>query len=201
MIAHGTPRHPLLAVWARLELSVVFSMVLAFLLSARPLLDVSTLGLPGALAATANVFAAFMLGELVGMPLAAWFREARSWRLVRPLVAAIGLGCAIAGIVVTGPGARAACYGVAGIGAEVVATWIMDEPARSPLLRRRTELLVLAATCAVLLASGALLLLLAAGPLQGAWALALCGAGQAAVVLITVVYTLYPPGPSTFPLA
>ena len=201
MIARGRTRSPALAVWARLELSVVLSMVLAFVLSARPLLEVSTMGLPAALAMTAKVFAAFMLGELVGMPLTAWFREARSWRLIRPLVAAMGLGCAIAGIVVSSPGTRAACYGIAGVGAEVVATWIMDEPARSPLLRRRTELLVLAATCAVVLVSGTGLLLVAAGPLSGVWALALCGAGQAAVVLITVVYTLYPPPPSAFPLA
>jgi hypothetical protein len=201
MIARGSTRSPLLAVWARLELSVVLSMVLAFVLSARPLVEVSTTGLPAALATTGKVFAAFMLGELVGMPLTAWFREARGWRLVRPLLAAMGLGCAIAGIVVTGPAARAACYGIAGMGAEVVATWIMDEPARSPLLRRRTELLVLAATCAVVLVSGTGLLVVAAGPLTGLWPLALCGAGQAAVVLITVVYTLYPPPPSSFPLA
>jgi hypothetical protein len=201
MIAHGSARTRVLAAWARLELSAVLSMVIAFVLSARPLLEVSTAGLRGALVTTADVFGAFFLGELVGMPVAAQLRGVRTWRLVRPLVAAAGLACALAGIVVESPGARAACYGLAGLGAEAVATWIMDEPVRSPLLRRRTELLVLAATCAVVLALAAGIFLVAAGPPQGAWVLALCGAGQAAVVLFTAVHTLYPPQPSELPLA
>jgi MFS family permease len=194
-------RSPVLAVWARLELSAIVWMVLGVLLSARPLLEVSTAGLQGALATTANVFSAFILGELVGMPVAAWLRGAPGGRVVRPVAAVVGIACAVAGIVAVSPGARAVCYGLAGAGAEVVASSLMTDSVKSPLLRRSTELVVLAATCAAVVGLGAGLFLAASGPPQVLWALALCGAGQATVVLITVTYTLYPPPRSEFPLA
>jgi len=201
MVAHATARSPVLAIWTRLELSVVLWMVLAILLSARPLLEVSTAGLQRALSTTATVFGAFMIGELVGMSAAVWLRGTPSGRIVRPIAAAVGLASAIAGMFVASTGAGVACYALAGAGAEVVAASTMGDAVTSPLLRRTTELVVLAATCSAVVVVGALIYLLASGPPQGIWTLVVCGAGQVAVVLITVFYALYPPRESDAPLA
>jgi len=201
MVANATSRSPVLALWARLELSVVLWMVLAIVLSARPLLEVSTAGLKVALSTTATSFGAFMLGELVGMSAAAWLRGTRRGRVVGPIAAVVGLASAVAGLVVASPGAWAACYALAGAGAEVVAASTMGDAVTSPLLRRSTELVVLAATCAAVVAVALGIYLAASAPPQGIWTFALCGAGQAAVVLITVLYALYPPRESEAPLA
>jgi hypothetical protein len=201
MVAHATSRSPVLALWARLELSVVLWMVLAIVLSARPLLEVSTAGLQRALSTTATVFGAFMLGELVGMSAAAWLRGTRSGRVVRPIAAVIGLASAIVGMFVASTTAGVACYALAGAGAEVVAASTMRDAVTSPLLRRSTELVALTATCAAVVAVGAGIYFLASGPPQGIWTFVVCGAGQVAVVLITVLYALYPPRESDASLA
>ena len=203
-IAHGAhgSHHPGALAWARLEVSVVAMMAVGMVLSARPLLAApAPEALEDALAATGNAFAAFIIGELLCVPFAAWFGETGSRRIVRPIGAALGLVATIAGMSARSAAARAAWYALAGVGAEAAQAWIMGNAPRSPLLRRGPELAVLVATCAAVLALEIGLYAAASGPAQGLRTFAVCCAGQAAVIVLAVLYALYPPAPSTFPIA
>lgn len=200
--AHRSPQPGALALWARLEVSAIAMMAVGMVLSARPLLGASAPeAVEDALAATGNAFAAFILGELLCVPFAAWFGEKRSRRIVRPIGAALGLVATVAGIGAQSAAARAAWYVLAGVGAEAAQAWIMGNAPRSPLLRRGPELIVLVATCAAVLALEIGLYAAASGPAQGIRTLAVCCAGQAAVIVIAVLYALYPPSPSSYPIA
>lgn len=205
MIAHGAhgSTHPgVLALWARLEVSAIAMMAVGMVLSARPLLGASAPeAVEDALAATGNAFAAFILGELLCVPLAAWFGEKRSRGIVRPIGAALGLVATIAGMSAQSAAARAVWYALAGVGAEAAQAWIMGNAPTSSLLRRGPELIVLVATCAAVLAVEIGLYAAAAGPAQGLRTFAVCCAGQAVVIVLAVLYALYPPSPSTFPIA
>lgn len=199
--AHGGPHAGVLAPWARLEVSAVAMMAIGLVLCARPLLDASQPeALDDALAATGNAFAAFLMGELLCMPFAAWFGEKRSRRIARPICAALGLVATVAGMSARSAAARAAWYALAGVGAEAAHAWAMGNAPRSPLLRPGIELLVLVATCAAVLAL-ALGLYAASGPPEGFRTFAVCCAGQAAVIVLVVLYALYPPTPSSYPIA
>lgn len=201
-ITHGGSHAGVIALWARLEISAVAMMAVGLVLSARPLLEVSApQALDDALAATGNAFAAFLMGELLCMPFAAWFGETRSRRIARPICAALGLVATVAGMSARSAAARAAWYALAGVGAEAAHAWIMGNAPRSPLLRRGLELTVLVATCAAVLALAIGLYAAASGPPQGIRTFALCCAGQAAVIVLVVLYALYPPTPSTYPIA
>ena len=189
------------ALWARLEISAVAMMAVGMALCALPLLEApAPEALEGALAATANAFAAFILGELLAVPFASWFGEKRSRRLARPVGAAIGLVSTLAGVTASSAAARVAWYALAGAGAETANAWIMGNAVTSPLLRRGRELLALLATCAVVLALELGLYVAASGPPQGLRTVLVCCAGQATVVLLAVLYALYPPAPSPLPL-
>jgi hypothetical protein len=201
-IAGGDPRHRASSPWVRLEVSVVGMMALGMVLCSLPLLEASAPGsLDDALAATGNAFAAFILGELLCVPFASWFGEKRSRALARPVGAAVGLVSVLAGVGASGAVARVAWYALAGFGAETAHAWIMGNAVRSPLLRRGPELLGLLASCAAALAVEVGLYVAASGPPQGIRTFVACCAGQAAVILLAVLYALYPPSPSTLPLA
>lgn len=200
-IAHGSPHAGVVALWARLEVSAVGMMGVGMLLSARPLLEASAPGaLEDALAATGNAFAAFIFGELLCVPFAAWFGEKRSCRLARPICAALGLVATVAGMGARSAAARAVWYGLAGVGAEAAHAWIMGSAAKSPLLRRGPELLALLVTCAAVLVFELGLYVAASGPPQGIRTVTACLAGQATVIVLAVLYVLYPPSPSTYPI-
>jgi hypothetical protein len=187
--------------WARLEFSAVGMMAVGMVLCALPLLRISAPeALDDALAATGNAFAAFILGELLCVPFASWFGEKRSRALARPLGAALGLVSALAGVGASSAAARAAWYALAGVGAETAHAWVMGSAVRSPLLRRGPELVALLATCAAVLGLELGLYLAASGPPQGIRTVIVCCAGQATVILLAVLYALYPPPPSPLPL-
>jgi hypothetical protein len=189
------------SLWARLEVSAVGMMAVGMVLCALPLLRISAPeALDDALAATGNAFAAFILGELLCVPFASWFGEKRSRALALPLGAALGLVSALAGVGASSAAARAAWYALAGVGAETAHAWVMGSAVRSPLLRRGPELVALLATCAAVLALELGLYLAASGPPQGIRTVIVCCAGQATVILLAVLYALYPPPPSPLPL-
>jgi hypothetical protein len=194
----SSTRAGVVAVWARLELSVIAMMVLGVALSARPLLSAEG-GVAEALRRTVDAFAAFMMGELLCMPVAAWFDESRRWRRIRPLVAAAGVAGAVAGLAASSPAARALGWALAGAGAEAAQAWIAGGAVRSPLLRRPRELLAISSTCVVALALGIGYYVLASGPPAGIRTVVACCVGQATVVVLTALHTLYPPDPAALP--
>lgn len=199
-LARFNPHAGVLPLWARLEISAVAAMALGVALCAVPLLAAAApAALEDALAATANAFAAFIIAELLCLPLATWLGEKRSRRIVRPAGVALGLLATVAGMSARTAAARAAWYALAGVGAETARAWIMDAALRSPLLRRGAELLVLGATCLAVLGIALGAYLAASGPAQGLRTLLVCSAGQATVVVLAVAYTLWPPVPSRFP--
>lgn len=197
----GGPHARVSSLWARLEISAAGMMAVGMVLCSLPLLRITAPeALEDALAATGNAFAAFILGELLCVPFASWFGEKRSRGLARPLGAALGLVSALAGVGASSAAARVAWYALAGFGAETAHAWIMGGAVRSPLLRRGPELAALLATCAVLLAVELGLYVVASGPPQGIRTVVVCCAGQATVVILAVLYALYPPSPSPLPL-
>jgi MFS family permease len=199
-LARFNPHAGALALWARLEVSAVAAMALAVVLCAAPLLEAAApAALEDALPATANAFAAFVIAELVCLPLATWLGEKRSRRLVRPLGVVLGLLATVGGMSAGTAATRAAWYALAGVGAELARAWIMDAALRSPLLRRGAELLVLGATCLAVLGLALGAYVAASGPAQDLRTLLVCSAGQATVVFLAVAYTLWPPAPSSFP--
>ncbi|HUL59458.1 MAG TPA: hypothetical protein VLU43_09300 [Anaeromyxobacteraceae bacterium] len=200
-IVHGSGHHEVLALWTRLELSAVATMVVGVAFCAGPLLGVSPHGTAeDGLAATGNAFAAFLFGELVCMPFGAWFGEGRKRAIVRPAGAALVLVSAIAATGARSAEARATWYWLAGVGTEATRAWIAGNAVKSPLLRRGPELLALATTCTAVLALGVGLFALTSLPPPGLRTLACCCAGQEAVVVLAVLQTLYPPSPSRLPL-
>jgi hypothetical protein len=195
-IAQAGSQPRVLALWARVEISTIAAMAIAVVLCARPLLQAPGEALEDVLAATGNAFAAFIIAELVCMPFATWFGEARSRAFAWPVVA-LGLVSTMAAIDATSAAVRALCYGLAGAGAEAARAWIAGSAVRSPLLRRGPELLAIAATCAAALALVVGLYVAASGPPQGIRTLVVCCAGQATVIVLAVLHALHPPSPST----
>lgn len=201
-VVRGHPHAEVLTLWARLALSAGAVMAVGTVLCALPLLEAPTPpALEDAVAATGNAFSAFIIAELLCLPFGTWFGERRSRRLARPIAVALGLLATIAGMSARSAAVRTIWYALAGIGAETARAWIMGGAVRSPLLPRRPELLVLATTCLAVVALALVLYVAAEGPAQGLHTLLVCSAGQATVIVLAVVYTLWPPAPSSFPIA
>jgi hypothetical protein len=187
-----------LGAWVRLEAAAVAFMVVAVGLCAFPLHRAPADLLQDALAVTANAFAAFVIGEVLGIAICAGLREGRLARVAFASGAVLGAASTVAALQVDSAGARAAWYALTGLAAVTVFARTVGSAVEARAVRRGPCLLATGATTCVAVAALELgARVAAAGPAEEIRALVLCGAAQGAVLVTAALFILYPPPPTT----
>ncbi len=180
--------------WLELVGGAVAMMLIGCLLYAWPLLRAGPgPGLLPSLAAVENAFAAFIIAETLFVPFEGWLGERRGrWLLVVAGAGLVSLG-GYAGAGAGAVGAQVAWYALGGIGAGLVYGGTVAKALRRFTDRKALCIGVTAGACLAVaaLALGALAIALEI-PSGGAMALAVLGAGQAAVVLVAAAFILDP---------
>ncbi len=181
---------PALGSWIRLCASTALPMAIAGVAFAgRSIRDPSVAGFDGALAA-------FVLAQVVLLPLERWLLGRRERALLLAAGSALLAVCLLATLPAAEERTRVGAYAAAGVSAALLFAPTLGEALRSWAQHRALCVAVTVACCAA--ASGVQVSACDAWMPGAARALALASGAEAAIVVLGALFVVYPPPPGPF---